>query len=234
MPKFTPTALIEDCWSSIGNITFYHRNGNCYWKRKAKPTFPGTQAQLDQQQVHHRAILAWQKQPHAVQLKWGEYAKDVHSHRPPYDNKHHISGYNLFVSAYHGFAQIGNEHTPEPRSFPEFPSVALEVLEIIPGIETATLRCRLILADIIHPERWHLTVRIQLTAPGVGCDPGKMRSYRANPMSSLVIGRSSSSKLVSITIPSSNTTHPCQVYIKYRLIDSITGYRNNWVNSKYF
>lgn len=228
MPKFTPTALIEDCWSSIGNITFYHRNGNCYWKRKAKPTFPGTQAQLDQQQVHHRAILTWQKQPHAVQLKWGEYAKNVHSHRPPYDNKHHISGYNLFVSAYHGFAQLGNEHTPEPQPFPKFPSAALEVLEIISGVETATLRCRLILADIINPERWQLSVRVQLASPGVGCDPGKMRSYMANHIDQMEIGQFTSNIVVTITIPLSHTVPSYQAHIKYRLIDERTGYRNNW------
>ncbi|MBO6078652.1 MAG: hypothetical protein J6P66_07870 [Bacteroidaceae bacterium] len=34
MPKFHPTPLIQDCWSSIGNITFFHRNGQCYYKRK--------------------------------------------------------------------------------------------------------------------------------------------------------------------------------------------------------
>lgn len=104
----------------------------------------GTAAQLDQAQVHHRAILAWQHLPHSVQLQWNHYARSVPSHRPPYDNNHHISGYNLFVSAYHGFAQLGREHIPEPQPFPEFPSAALELLQIIPGSEVATLRCRLI------------------------------------------------------------------------------------------
>ena len=36
MPKFHPTPIIQDCWSSIGDITFYHRNGQCFWKRKPK------------------------------------------------------------------------------------------------------------------------------------------------------------------------------------------------------
>ena len=144
MPKFHPTPIIQDCWSSIGNITFFHRNGQCFYKRKINPVFPGTPAQLDQQQVHHRAILAWQHLPHSVQLEWRNIAKSVPSHRPPYDKNHHISGYNLFVSAYHGFAQLGREHIPEPQPFPEFPSAALELLQIIPGTEVATLRCRLI------------------------------------------------------------------------------------------
>ncbi len=91
MPKFHPTPIIQDCWSSIGNITFYHRNGQCFYKRKPYTQYRGTAAQLDQAQVHHRAILAWQQLPHSVQLQWRELAKSVPSHRPPYDDNHHIS-----------------------------------------------------------------------------------------------------------------------------------------------
>ena len=218
MPKFHPTPIIQDCWSSIGDITFYHRGGQCYWKRKPKPSYNHTPARLDQAQVHHRAILAWQQLQHSVQLEWRELAKSVPSHRPPYDENHHISGFNLFVSAYHGFAQLDNEHVPEPQPFPEFPSAALEVLEIIPGAETATIRCRLTLADTVHPERWHMSARIQLTAPGVGCDPGKMRScmaIRAN------------GNEVEFRVSNPNIEN-CQAHIRYRLIDEVTGYRNNW------
>ncbi|MBR2395988.1 MAG: hypothetical protein IKB00_05220 [Bacteroidaceae bacterium] len=228
MPKFHPTPIIQDCWSSIGNITFYHRNGQCFWKRKARPVFRGTPAQLDQQQVHLRAISAWQHLDHSVQLQWNHYANRVPSHRPPYDENHHISGFNLFVSAYHGFAQLGNEHVPVPQPFPEFPSVALEVLEIIPGTETATIRCRLTLADTVHPERWHLSARIQLTAPGVGCDPGKMRSCMATPADPIEIGQNTSSLEVTFTAANSVTAYSIQAHIKYRLIDVVTGYRNNW------
>ncbi len=228
MPKFHPTPIIQDCWSSIGNITFYHRNGQCYWKRKARPVFRGTPAQLDQQQVHLRAISAWQHLDHSVQLQWNHYAKSVPSHRPPYDENHHISGFNLFVSAYHGFAQLGNEHVPVPQPFPEFPSAALEVLEIIPGAETTTIRCRLTLADTVHPERWHLSARIQLTAPGVGCDPGKMRSCMATSEGPIEIGQNTSSLEVTFTAANSVTAYSIQAHIKYRLIDVVTGYRNNW------
>ena len=220
MPKFHPTPLIQDCWSSIGNITFYHRNGQCYYKRKARTPFVGSPAQLDQAQVHHRAILAWQQLQHSVQLQWRELAKSVPSHRPPYDNHHHISGYNLFVSAYHGFAQLGREHVPEPHPYPLFPPSSLELLQIelgtTPGI--LSLRCRLHLTGTDNPVRWHLSARIQLTTPGVGCDPSKMRSY---------IGIRDKSNIVVFNIP-------CQIhgeykaYILYRLIDEITGYRNNW------
>ena len=133
MPKFHPSVLIRDCWSSIGDITFYHRNGQSFYKRKPRPTFRGTPAQLGQQQVHLRAIAAWQHQDHSVQLQWNELAKSVPSHRPPYNEQHHISGFNLFVSAYHGFAQLGREHVPVPQPYPLFPISHLQLLQIDAG-----------------------------------------------------------------------------------------------------
>lgn len=228
MPKFHPTPIIQDCWSSIGDITFYHRNGQCYWKRKPRTPFVGSPAQLDQQQVHLHAIKAWQHQPHAVQLQWNDYARSVPSHRPPYNEKHHISGFNLFVSAYHGFAQLGNEHVPQPQPFPQFPSAALELLQIIPGTGVATLRYRLTLTATVHPERWHLSARIQLTAPGVGCDPSKMRSCMATSSGYIEIGQNTSSCDVTFTSAFCVISGPIQAHIKYRFIDEVTGYRNNW------
>ena len=223
MPKFKPTILIQDCWSSIGDITFYHRNGQCFWKRKPNPRFPGTQAQLDQQLVHHRAIVAWQQLQHSMQLQWNDYAKVVPSHRPPFNEKHHISGFNLFVSAYHGFAQLGREHVPEPQMFPQFPPSALELLQIESGSApgTLSLRCRLHLKGTDNPERWHLSARIQLTAPGVGCNPGKMRSC---------IGIRATQNEVLFTVPKPNIQQYI-AHIRYRLIDEVTGYRNNWQKS---
>ena len=218
MPKFHPTPLIQDCWSSIGNITFYHRNGQCYYKRKAHTPFVGSPAQLDQAQVHHRAILAWQQLKYSAQLQWREFAKSVPSHRPPYDNHHHISGYNLFVSAYHGFAQLGREHVPEPQPFPQFPPSSLELLATTCSNGVVTIRCRLTLTTTDNPKRWHLSARIQLTAPGVGCDPSKMRTY---------MGIMCSDNEIVFNVPNQNN-EDYQVHLRYRLIDSATGYRNNW------
>ena len=228
MPKFHPTPIIQDCWSSIGNITFYHRNGQCFYKRKPYTQYRGTAAQLEQAQVHHRAILAWQQLPHAVQLQWRELAKSVPSHRPPYDDNHHISGYNLFVSAYHGFAQLGREHVPVPQPFPQFPSADLELLQIIPGTEVATLHCRLTLADTVNPERWHLTARIQLTALGVGCKPGLMRSYIPDSVNPISVRQSTTTRALIFTVTAPSLI-AYQAHIRYRLIDTITGYRNNWI-----
>ena len=224
MPKFHPTPIIQDCWSSIGNITFYHRNGQCFYKRKPYTQYRGTAAQLDQAQVHHRAILAWQQLPHSVQLQWRELAKSVPSHRPPYDDNHHISGYNLFVSAYHGFAQLGREHIPIPQPYPLFPISHLQLLQIDSGTSSGTvsLRCRLTLQDTDNPARWYVSAKIQLTAPGVGCDPGKMRSCMATHLSDTEIA---------FTVPNLGL-EDYKVHIRYRLIDEVTGYRNNWNKTK--
>lgn len=220
MPKFYPSVLIQDCWSSIGDITFYHRNGQCFYKRKPRPTFRGTPAQLGQQQVHLRAIAAWQHQEHSVQLQWNELAKSVPSHRPPYNEQHHISGFNLFVSAYHGFAQLGREHVPVPQPYPLFPISHLQLLHIdsVGSSGSVSLRCRLSLQDTDNSARWHVSAKIQFTAPGVGCDPGKMRTY---------IGIRNPDNEIVFNVPNPDTTD-CQVHLRYCLIDEITGYRNIW------
>ena len=43
---------------------------------------------------------------------------------PTFDHKAFISGQNLFVLAYHGFATLGNEHQPSPVPFESFPPFA--------------------------------------------------------------------------------------------------------------
>ena len=89
MPRFYPDIQYSDCWASVGDITCYHCNGVCFFRSKPYTEFPGTAEQL-------------------VRLGF---------HRPPFYDKGHISDYNLFVSAYHGFAQLGHEHVPEPKPF---------------------------------------------------------------------------------------------------------------------
>ena len=97
----------EDCYGSVGDHTFYHRHGKCYYRKRSAPVFPGTMLQMEHQVVHLRALAAWRELPWDTQRLWNKYARPVISHKPPYDNKAHISGQNLFVSAYHGFARLG-------------------------------------------------------------------------------------------------------------------------------
>lgn len=81
------------------------------------------------------------------------------------------------------------------------------------------MRCRLTLAGTVNPERWHLTARIQLTAHGVGCKPGLMRSY-------MPAVAQNNEVIFSVFNPG---LEDCQAHIRYRLIDEVTGYRNNWI-----
>ena len=202
MPKFHPTPIIQDCWSSIGNITFYHRNGQCFYKRKIKPVFPGTPAQLDQAQVHHRAILAWQQLPHAGNVV----------HRP---------GLVVHQHEAHQRRVLPDGLLPQP--YPLFPISHLQLLQVdsAGSLGFVFLRCRLTLQNTDNPARWHVSARIQLTAPGVGCDPGKMRSCMATHLSDTVIA---------FTVPNLGL-EDYKVHIRYRLIDEVTGYRNNWIKS---
>lgn len=75
--------------------------------------------QMEAQSVHLRALQAWRTLTPAVQELWNSLAVVVPSHRPPFKKDHHITGHNLFVSAYHGFSQLGNEHilSPEKKWF---------------------------------------------------------------------------------------------------------------------
>lgn len=223
MPRFHPTVLIQDCWSSIGDITFYHRNGQCYWKRKPYTKYRGTRAQLAQAEVHHRAILAWQQLPHQIQLQWRELALSVPSHRPPYDNFHHISGYNLFVSAYHGFAQLGSERIPVPQPFPQFPISHLQLLytESETTFDALSIHCRLILHNTHNPNRWHPIAKIQLSHPGESCRQGLMRTY---------VGIRTNNNEILFYVPFP-VLEDYTVHIRYCILDDITGYRSQYKSS---
>ena len=97
MSIYEPNIKFSDCWSSVGNITFYHRNGKCYWRTKPAPVFPGTMLQIEHQSVHLRALESWRFLTQEEQLQWSVYAKDVTAHRPPFLQENHISGYNFFL-----------------------------------------------------------------------------------------------------------------------------------------
>lgn len=110
----------EDCYGSVGDKTYFHRGKDCYYKKKPTGVFTGAEAQLQQLSLHQRALAAWRTVPSQTQKIWNEFAVDAPSKQPPYGSKAHISGYNLFVSAYHGFAQLGREHTPLPQRWESF------------------------------------------------------------------------------------------------------------------
>ena len=233
MPRFVPSILISDCWGSVGDLTFYHQNRTCYYKKKNKCEFRGTDSQMAQVDVHTRALAAWREVPWETQKVWNEYGKGAISHRPPFDNTTHISGYNLFVSAYHGFATLGNEHVPSPQPYDKFPVDALEFLSSArEGAGDLRLRFSLTFENCPTPERYHLLLKIQLTRPGGGKNQGKMRNFLATAPCS------AGDSTVEILIRDYRDIwgldlDEYQVHCHYILLDRQKGYRNIYTPLSY-
>ena len=227
MPKYNPNTRFSDCWSSVGKVTFYHRDGVCYWKKRAHPEFPGTMAQMEHQAVHLRALQAWRQLEPEIQEQWNTLAVPVASHRPPFRKDHHITGNNLFVSAYHGFAQLGNEHVPVPQPYEEFPVYVCEYSSASVVGEVLSLWFRVRMEEAVYPTRYRLAVRIQLTSPGAGRQPGYLRSFIASA------NCASSDCIVEVEVPGFRDVWDLdlpayQVHCRYFLLDSQTGYRCNF------
>ena len=102
MPVYHPNTRFSDCWGSAGDVTFYHRDGACYWRSRDRHSFCGTSAQLKALDVHRRAVDCWKMIPDDIKEEWNGFASVVEPHKPPFDGSSHITGHNLFVSAYHG------------------------------------------------------------------------------------------------------------------------------------
>ena len=239
MPLYIPNILFEDCWGSMGNISFYHRDGKCYWKTKPTTIFQGTSAQLTNAAIHKRAIQAWKSLEHDEQLEWSAIARQVPSKRLPYDTNTYISGYNLFVSAYHGFAQLGDEHTPQPKPYKPFPQFSITLLSAIQIEEDLLLSFNLVipgLAPHVIPGlagNLHPVLKLHLTHPSGGIRPGLMRSFLTMQTESpdriqiLIPDYKNAWHLDTSVIAGLADNHQqYQAHIRYFLIDSQTGYRS--------
>ena len=206
MPRFYPDILFSDCWGSIGDKTFYHRKGRCYYRTKCSPAFPGTDGQLDQASLHHRAL-------------------EVPSQRPPYGPKTSISGYNLFVSAYHGFAQLGNEHVPSPRRKGHFPVFALDFLSAsVLDDAHLLLRFRSTFSLDGDGRRYRYLLKLQLERPGRGKNSGLLRNFLALP------GSSANGEIIEFFVRDYRQIWgfdlpAFQAHCRYLLLDSETGFR---------
>lgn len=224
MPRFIPDTLFSDCWSSVGNVTYYHRNGVCYFRSKAYSEFAGTAEQLEQKELHQRAIKAWKGLSSKEQNRWRRYAEGVSAHRPPYGDGNSISGYNLFVSAYHGFAQLGDERVPVPRRFEGFPIFSMDFV----GAEAVSLfdmelRFRLTLCGTDKFSRYRVLGKIQIAEPGAGCHPGLMRNYLSQS-----IPEGSCSEIVFILPRERMDLETFQIHARCLLLDTVTGYRSQY------
>ena len=228
MPRFFPNAAISDCWSSVGGVTFYHYKGACYYKNKNVCTFAGTPEQLVQADIHRRALAAWQGLAHNVQEVWNLIAVDAEPHRPPFGSGSHISGFNLFVSAYHGFARLGSERIPEPRVWEDFPSFYLDSLsaaEVVGDSGSLMISARLHFAGPVNLERYRLLGQIQLVRPGKGSNPGLMRTFLAEDIARI----GEDCKECRFTVPAPSFSPDCQMHSRMRLIDSTSGYRSQYL-----
>ena len=233
MPQYSPSIPIQDCYGSVGDVTYYHKDGKCYYRKRASPAFPGTMRQLEQQEVHFRAIAAWQGLDSAVQKQWNAISPAVIVHRPPFDNKAHMSGYNLFVSAYHGFATLGNEHVPAPVPWVDFPAVVLEEVESV-QVEGADLRVRMraYMEEVGMANTCRCLMRVQLVAPGKGLNSGRMRNTLS--VEAGMPGYCRFTFFIRDYVQASGLDlQEYTMHCRYMLLDLRTGYRNLWKSASF-
>ena len=168
-------------------------------------------------------MAAWASLDRDTQLKWIGYETTAEPHRPPFDHKAHISGNNLFVSAYHGFALMGDEHTPAPQPFqmPPF-AVTFDSAVVENGVLKLTVDAHVSLDD--NPERYRLYSRLRLTSPGKGYGVRGMRGY-------LAAGDCSRQMIISIPGYTEIWNLPkerFQIQAMSIILDSETGFRSQY------
>lgn len=224
MPLYRPSILLSDAYGSAGEVTFYHRNGRCYTRRRVKAAYPGTPAQLEHLDVHRRAMAAWASLDSETQKQWNAYEVTAKPHRPPFDHKAHISGNNLFVSAYHGFALMGEEQIPQPHPFRPFPPFVVEFLSASVEAGCLVLSIDAHLPEIPDAVFYRLYSRIRLTKPGCGFGVRGMKGFLAEGDGS---GR------MTIRIPSYTEIwnifdRTIQIQTQCILLDSRTGFRSQY------
>ena len=149
----------------------------------------------------------------------------VPSQRMPYDPSTSISGYNLFVSAYHGFAQLGDEHVPVPQRKGQFPVFHLEFdSAAIVNLDNLLLKFHSTSSDDAASSRYRYLLKLQLERPGYGRNPGLMRNILALP------GPSGNGTEISFLIRDYRRIWgydlpEFQAHCRYLLLDTETGFR---------
>ena len=223
---FHPSVLASDVFGSAGDVTAVHRDGKVYLRKRKVGAGVLSPAQLEHLEVHRRALASWRGLDHKTQLVWNEYAREVEPHRPPFDHSSWISGQNLFVSAYHGFHTLGNEHVPSPAPFEPFPSFVVEAMSATSAGDDLLLKVSVVGLEFVSASLFWLYGRVQLTAIGKGA------SSRL-PRKSVLASRSCSSLPVELVLPDWRLVWPelveeeiFQVHGSFVLLDAVTGYRS--------
>ena len=223
MVQLRPNILINDAYGSAGGVTAYHRGGKCFLRKRISPAFPGTGKQLAASSVHLRALQAWRSLPHEEQLLWEPYATVVEPHRPPFDHLARISGNNLFISAYHGFATLGNEHVPSPAPFEKFPTFIVKLLGASVVDDTLLIRWELVMEE--SNGRYRMLTKVQLAKPGRGWDTGALRNFLAEPGASEAV---QTTRITGYTSIYGLDLDSYQVHARCILLDTKTGYRSQF------
>lgn len=129
--------------------------------------------------VHRRALAAWRTLDQETQTRWHEYGNKVEPHKPPFDKKAHISGQNLFVSAYHGFVTLGNEHVPVLQRFVKFPPFDVCLADALKRNGNLVIPAAAI-PSAWEASRYRLLDKLLLDVPGKGKHPGRLKNYLAD------------------------------------------------------
>jgi hypothetical protein len=188
---------------------------------------------MEHQEVHLRALAAWRELPWDTQKLWNKYARPVISHKPPFDNKGGISGQNLFVSSYHGFARLGDEHVPDPMPWEGFPPYALQSISgVMVEEDVLMLDFNVWLDEYAEDDRYQILARIQLAKPGGGRNVGKMRTFLAlmpcRAGESLTgFGLVNYIDIWGLDLPAYT------VHIRHVLLDRRSGYRSQYIQNTF-
>lgn len=224
------SVLFADLYGSAGEVTAYHQDGKCRLRKRSRCVFPYTENQSASLSVHRRALDAWRSLDQQTQNQWQSLAVGVEPHRPPFDHKAWISGYNLFVSAYHGFATLGDEHVPEPTPFVKFPAFRVEALGTSSQGSSLFLRLAVSLDPYAVASRYQLLAKLQLAAPGRGRKTGLMRNFlAASPCSQEPF----TIEITDYRDRWSLDLQHYQVHARFVLLDRETGYRSQYLQQSF-
>lgn len=226
MSRFHPNIVVSDVFGSAGDVTAHHRDGKTYLRKRSRPVHPMSEAQAAHLEVHRRALAAWRDVPDEVKERWNEFAREVEPHRPPFDHSSWISGQNLFVSAYHGFFTLGDEHVPEAQHFVSFPPFAVSVVEAAEVGGDLVVRVEKAGLSYVEASRYWLYGKVQLMPAGSGIGNAAWKSV-------LAAGACSSSPVELILKDWRNVwpevdveASALQMHGKFVLLDAETGYRS--------
>ena len=224
------SVLFADLYGSAGEVTAYHQGGKCRLRSRSRCEFPNTESQAASLSVHRRALAAWKALDQQTQNRWQAMAVGVEPHRPPFDHQAWISGYNLFVSAYHGFATLGDEHVPVPTPFEKFPAFRVEALGASSQGSSLFLQLAVFLDPYAVASRYQLLAKLQLAAPGGGRKTGLMRNFLATNACSL------EPVIIEITDYRNRwglDLQQYQVHARFVLLDRETGYRSQYLQQSF-